>query len=283
MMSAERRAPLKRDDQQALIEQHRATRALYDAAMDEHAGQLSIPIEIGIDSTSTAFVDTEAYRRARAALTTMASLEEEYFRRLPRMALSCCPLCEKPLYRAFDPFGVDGLWWRSDAQPDEPPSCPHFCVLLGAVDLTACRSKPDFDVHPGPGVPHVVPRLLQHPGMVAVVSQLAMEDGAKAYPLAYFAPRRPPVQELTASWARTNFVYTTQLGVHAWRRADEPPLGKSPDVWDFALERWLADDKLRWCEPGSDSSRLSAADPASCPFVGLTGVSRPQTVVATSR
>jgi hypothetical protein len=268
-----------RNEQQALVQQHRATRAIYDAALGEHASRISLPIEIGIDASNSAFVDSDAYRRARASVAEMATIEAEYFRGLPRPALSCCPLCEKPLHRSFDPFGLDGLWWRSDVQPDEPQPCLHFCLLLGAVDLAGVTPAPDFDVQPGPGAPFVVPRILAMPEMVAVVSEVAMADGTKAYPIAYFAPRRPPIQTLTASWARRNFVYKTQLGVQAWRRADEPPTGLPPDAWDFELASWITEGKLRWCEPGSDRSRLAATS-TTCPFVGLSGVKDAQLIVA---
>src|SRR6478672_4671858 len=237
-------------ERDALLSRHRAARKTYNQAMDEHAAQLDLPIEIGIDSSSSAFVDTDAYRRVREALAEIAATDATYFRDLPRTPVSCCPHCQKPLYRAFDLFGLDGLWWRSDAQLDEPQPCPHFCVLLGAVDLRTSRPRPDFDVHPGPGAPFVVPRLLQNEGMVAVVSAIEMMDGAVAYPIAYFAPRRPPIQTLAAAWARTNFVYSTQLGVHAWRRADEPaPGAPAGDNWDFDLPPWVASGRVRWCDP----------------------------------
>jgi hypothetical protein len=267
-----------RDDQQALVLRHRALRAIYEAAMDEHVAPIMLPIEIGIDASSSAFVDSEAYRRARAAVADMAAVEAEYLRRLPRPALSCCPVCAQPLRRSFDPFGLDGLWWRSDAHPDEPRPCPHFCLLLGAVDLGAAKPAPDFDVHPGPGAPFVVPRILAMPDMVAVVSEIALADGAKAYPIAYFAPRRPPIQSLTASWPRTNFVYQTQLAVQAWRRADEPPTGSPPDTRDFDLAPWIARGQIRWCPPGSDPSRLATT--GACPFVDLPGVRQPQLIPA---
>lgn len=267
-----------RRQQQALVLRHRAARAIYEAAMDEHAGQFILPLEIGIDATNSAFVDTEAYRRARAALADMASVDAEYLRRLPRPALSCCPLCASPLHRSFDPFGLDGLWWRSDVQPDEPRPCPHFCLLLGAVDVATAKPAPDFDVHPGPGAPFVVPRILSMPDMVAVISRLDLADGARAYPIAYFAPRRPPIQLLTASWPRTNFVYQTQLGVQAWRRAEEPPPGLPPDTRDFDLEPWIARGQLRWCAPGSDRSRLATT--GACPFVDLPGTHDPQVIGA---
>ena len=94
--------------------------------------------------------------------------------------------------------------------------------------------------------------------MVAgVISEVALADGARAYPIAYFAPQRPPIQSLTASWPRTNFVYQTQLAVQAWRRADEPPTGAPPDTRDFDLAPWIARGQIRWCAPGSDRSRLA--------------------------
>jgi len=226
-------------------------------------------------------VDTEAFRRADQALREMTTTEASYFRDLPRLAMSCCPHCDKPLFRAFDPLGLDGLWWRTDAQPDEPQPCPHFCVLVGAVNLRASRPRPDFDLHPGPDAPFVIPRLLQQEGMVAVVSEIQMTDGAAAYPIAYFATRRPPVQTLVAPWARTNFVYSTQLGAHAWRHATDPASGEpEPDRWDFDLSPWVARGKVRWCAPGSDRSTLTAASASACPFANLPGTRQRQIILA---
>jgi hypothetical protein len=245
--------------------------------MDEHTAALGMPGEIGIDESSSVFVDTPEYRQARQAYGDMVAIEEEYFRRLPRLVMAPCPHCDKPLYRAFDPFGLEGFWWRSDAQPEEPAACPHFCVLLGAVDIGGHQPQPDFDVHPGPAVPFVMPKLLAHEGMIAVVSEIPLEYGARAYPVAYFAPRRPPVQALTAPWARTNFVYTTQLGEHAWRAAEQPS-GPGDDTWDFELQRWEASGRLRWCDPDSDRTKLSTA--AACPYVDLPGLRAPQVIPA---
>ena len=97
-----------RSEQQLVVQRHRALRAEYNRALDEHAAALAIPIEIGIDATSSAFVDTEAYRRAREAVAALGVLEAEYFRRLPRLALSRCPLCDKALFRSFDAFALPG-------------------------------------------------------------------------------------------------------------------------------------------------------------------------------
>jgi hypothetical protein len=267
-------------DRRELLSKWREAKAHYNAGLDGHMRVLGTPGEIGVDDSSSVFQNTSELQSARASYDQLTTLEETYFRELPRVVMAPCPICSKPLYRSFDPFGLDGLWWRSDAQPDEPPACLHFCRLLGAVDLRDSRPQPDFDVHPGPGAPFVIPRLLEQPGMLAVVSQIDMADGARAYPIAYFAPRRPPIQTLTASWARTNFVYSTQLGAHLWRLATEAPLGQpGEEVWDFALEPWMKQNQLRWCDPGSDRTTLSAASPDACPFVNLSGVRSPQTIL----
>ena len=268
---------MQKAERDQLVARHRAARATYNRAMDEHTAQLGLPGELGIDSSSSVFVDSDAYRRAKRSLADMKEAHEECLRRLPRLALACCPLCEKALFRSFDPFGLDGLWWRSDASPDEPTPCPHFCILQGAVDLAGSKPEPDFEVHPGPGVPFVVPRLLEQPGTVAVVSDIQMLDGARAYPIAYFAQRRPPVQALAASWVHTNFGYSTQMGVHAWRRVGEGPSG-GPEILDYELGPWVAQQKLRWCDAGGDGSTLSQAPPSAFPFLNLSGVRRPQRV-----
>jgi hypothetical protein len=265
---------LTKPERNALLERYWRAHGVYNQSMDEHVGALGMPGEIGIDESSSVYVDSAAYRQARQAYGEMVAAEEQYFRELPRLPMGPCPHCGKVLHRSFDPYGMDGLWWRSDAQPEEPTPCPHFCVLLGAVELGEPR-PPRFAVHPGPGAPFVMPRLLAHSGMVAVVSALPLEDAEMAYPIAYFAPRRPPVQELTATWARTNFVYTTQLGEHAWRAADEP-VGPGDPTWDFELAPWIARGQLRWCDPGSDRTRLSEA--ATCPYLDLPGVRAPQVV-----
>jgi hypothetical protein len=270
---------LRRSERDALVGRHREARGRYNRGMDEHAEALGMPGEIGVDEESSAFVDTPAYRDARRAYDEMVAIEEEYFRRLPRVVMGACPHCERALYRSFDPFGLDGLWWRSDAQVEEPQACPHFCVLLGAVDLGEHRPRPDFDVHPGPGAPFAMPRLLAHEGMIAVVSEIALVEGARAYPVAYFAPRRPPVQTLAAPWPRTTFVYTTQLGEHAWRRAERPRPGGGDGIWDFALDRWVASRQLRWCPPGGDRTTLAPGAGAPCPFISRPGTKEAQVIL----
>lgn len=208
---------------------------------------------------------------AEKAVARAAQIDAEYFRRLPRIGMSCCPFDGKPLHRTFDPYGLDGLWWRSDADPDEPEVCSHFCVLRGAVNSGARELRAgSFQVQPGPEVPYVIPRLLTFPQMVAVIGEIQMANGYTAYPVAYFAEQRPPPQQLTACWARAVHVYTTPLGQRRWTVPNE--------VWDFELLHSLEMGRLRWCQPRRDNSVLSTDPVERCPYLRVPGRRQPLVV-----
>lgn len=198
--------------------------------------------------------ERDAVANAEEHLAAARMAESTYFDRLPRVVMSCCPFDGLPLVRTFDPYGFDGPWWRPDAAPEEPPGCPHFCLLRAAVRSAGIAAKDD-SLHVGPRDPYVIPRILELPGMIAVIGQLEMADGAIVHPIAYFAPRRPPVQQLTAHWPRSVFLYTTALGQHRWRFDDRAE--------DFALAPWTSRGRVRWCDPESNNERLATAAPES--------------------
>jgi len=215
----------------------------------------------------------QAYDRAadKGNMTAMSQARREreqiratYYEELPRITASCCPFDGKPLVRTFDPFGFDGFWWQPDAMPPELPACTHFCVLRGAVHFQGKKPRGGaFEVHPGPEVPYVIPRLLEMEGMIAVISQTEMLAGYRVFLIAYFARRRPPVQELTADWPRKIFTYTTDFGEVGWQFPNDP--------WDFELRPWALEGKLRWCLPGSDNTGLSDDPPEQCPYLAIEG------------
>jgi hypothetical protein len=201
---------------------------------------------------------------ARRYSEEMTRLKTEYFAGIPRVTMGCCPFDGKPLVRSFDPFGLDGFWWDSDAAPDELPACPHFCVLAGAVNFNGKPPRAgSFEVYPGPQVPFVYPRLLEFPGMFAVIARVRMENGYLAYPITYFAEKRPPAQDLTAGWRRSVYHYQTQLGDTGFRVENDP--------WDFDLKPWIDKGRIRWCRPDSDNTVLDDAPGEVCPYVGLAG------------
>lgn len=187
-----------------------------------------------------------------------------YFEELPMLSMSCCPFCGLPLLRSFDPFGLDGPWWRRSMRRLHPEPCPHFCVLRGAMNWRGLRPRGGtFPAHVGPEVPYVIPRLLEMKTMLAVIGTLQMETGYTVYTIAYFAERRPPDETLVANWPDQVHHFKDAEGRPGWR--------EERDTWDFELGPWLERGKLRWCEPGSGNTALSLAAPSACPYVGLQG------------
>jgi hypothetical protein len=201
------------------------------------------------------------------AFAEVNKLRARYFERLPRPCMATCPLCAKPLHRLFDPFGFDGLWWSESPSWTEPPACPHFVLLRGAVNFNGRPARAGAKrVFTGPEVPYVIPRLLEWEGMVMVIGALDMAPGHTAYPLAYFAPKRPPGSDLTSTWARPTFEYRNAAGEGGWDYASDP--------WDFELLPWLKQGRVWWTASNSNNATLhgSPAQPSDqCPYLNLPG------------
>lgn len=245
-------SPFSRDERDDLLRFRADALASYKKAMTE-----ADKCHPWSDGEQAALAQAEEY------LQSAVALEQRYFQRLPRLAMASCPFDGKALYRSFDPYGLDGLWWRSDATPPESTPCTHFCFVAGGIAPgDAPLRAGEFEVAPGPEVPFVIPRVLQLPGMVAVVSEIEMADGARAFPISYFAEKRPPPRKWAASWRRRYYSYVGQLGETGWRTDDES--------WDFDLLPWLEAGRLRWCSP-RDEPVLSQEPAERCPYLDLPG------------
>lgn len=195
-------------------------------------------------------------------------LIQEYWDWVPAVPLSRCPFCSKDLTRLFDPVDLRGFWWmdRTQRLRLEPGCCPHFCLLLGAVNVNGLAPRGGiFECRPGPDVPFVIPRILEFPTMQAVVSSVAMHCGYTAYPVAYFAKTPPPARSLSQSWARKEHRFSVD-GRMGWDIIEE--------TYDYDIPVWTGKGKLRWLHEGKISP--PGADPASYPFRNVTGLARPQ-------
>ena len=92
--------------------------------------------------------------------------------------------------------------------------------------------------------------------MIAVIGELQMENGYTAYPIVYFAKKKPSAKQLADNWPHNPYgiySYTTEKGKHEWI--------EETDSWDFNLLPWLKREKLKWCEPGSKNTKISKAPP----------------------
>jgi hypothetical protein len=206
-------------------------------------------------------------------------IEEAYFRvaaeyadRLPRVPMSVCPHTGDIFRKSFDPWGVDGFWWHKDREVDieEPVPPPTRKVLLGALHFHGRTPKEAAEsVLPGPEVPFVVPRLLELPGMVAVISSLKMHTGDTAYPIAYFSTETIEHPYLHQFWLDEDYWFE-QDGKSGWLIAN--------DIWDFDLEPWIRRGKLRWTDIEGDTMKLVEPKAGNCPFINLPGDRQPQSV-----
>jgi hypothetical protein len=197
----------------------------------------------------------------------------EYAEWLPSVPVSRCPLCQEVMEYRFDPLGLDGIWWsKADIVVYPQPDNPHFGVMMGAIDFhdrEATESASNGLVLPGPGVPFVVPRLLNELGMTAVLSQIDLPLGDTAYTIAYFAEEPLDSEMIHQPWARESVSIVDEEGeVVGW--------GAMNDIWDFDLQPWIEKGSIQWIVPGDETLTLVSA--GDCPFVGLPGVPLPQLI-----
>lgn len=208
------------------------------------------------------------YAEAQALKGEFRALGQRYFDGLPRPVLGRCPFCGNLFRHSFDPWGVDGFWWQEDeaTETPEPVACPHFGVLQGAVDLAGkpVRGAVRSESFLGPGVPFVIPRVLEKPGVVAVVYAVPMAGGLTAYPITYFAQEPLPPGSFTQPWTRKSYSYADGRGGFGWRVDTDP--------WDFELEPWIERRKVLWIQRGDGEYRIHSVGDGPCPYAGVEGV-----------
>lgn len=244
-----------------MAETKQHARAERDASIAQHDA-------LWAEFTEVVAADIVNRERAGELRNAMRDVRGEYFAGLPRPALSRCPFCRAPFHHSFDPWGVDGFWWAEEAArtTEEPGTCPHFGVLQGALDL---QGKPPagniaYAAHVGPGVPFVIPRVLDQTGVVAVISSLPLANGYRAFPIVYFARDPLPPGSFTQRWTRSAYSWQAPNGSIVWRSDTDP--------WDFALESWVREDRVRWISPGDADLHVRSRRDGDCPYVGMQGV-----------
>ncbi len=222
--------------------------------------------------TTAPYLDTLTNSQARAEYALQDTLLSSYGDALPPVRVSTCPHCGGELDYVFDPFGLDGMWWASGGpvstrMPDEP----HFKVLLGAIDFHGrepAEAAANRRVLPGPGVPFVVPRLLELPGMIVVISACDLPRGDTAYLMAYFSDAPLDPRDLHQPWGRDTFTFPDEDGDARWTAATDP--------WDFDLHQWIEKGRVKWINPGDRAFTLQQS--GACPYVDLPGRREPQVI-----
>lgn len=208
----------------------------------------------------------EGTQTAEAARTRSA-LRREYEESLPVVALSRCPFTKQVVRHSLDVDGFDGLWWRY-AMPvravieDLPPT---FFALTGAVRLSGpVEQQPPFLARLGPEVPFVVPRMLLHDDVKAVVSHVRVA-GHDAYPIVYFAQPTPFLLERFNTWGADHYTFEGAGLADGWHSIEE-----DRDPLDTDLARWIESGDLLWIAPDDKSMTLKTTT-SGCPYLGLPG------------
>lgn len=219
----------------------------------------------GLGSGATGFEARRLARHQEYYLRTVSTLLAEYVAGVPVVALSRCPFTGEVMHHSLDHYGLDGLWWDylAPARPEEQLPATYFAVT-GAVRLGSDVRNTPFLCKPGPEVPFVLPRLLQHPSMVAVLFSLPV-GGHQGYAIAYFADPMPWDLPRVNSWGANEYRFVDQEGVTGW---DAQP--EKLEEFDFELEPWLTAGRLRWIAPG-DQSMTIREGVQGCPYLGLKG------------
>ena len=203
-------------------------------------------------------------------LDTYYQVLHEYGDRLLRAPFSRCPVTKQVLRRSLDPHGLGGPWWHKSriVEIEEPAAPPTFQLVLGSLSLHGRVPEEALaEVIPGPEAPFVVPRLLQLPGMRAVISRLTLEHGDVAHVIAYFSSESLPPQVLHQHWLRQDLWFKTASGGTSWLTKNDP--------YDFALVPYVEAGQVLWIAPGDDELRLQSGT-AGCPYLEIPGDPHPQ-------
>jgi hypothetical protein len=211
----------------------------------------------------------------RDALDDRADLlEKQYAAGLPLYAISRCPHCEEPFEIAADFYGLNGPFWPEFGIQRIGNACPHVIAYLGALNYhdtvpTADECGPFNEIHSGPEVPYLVPRLMGLPGMKCIVSSRSIiDDRFTVYFMTYFADPPAPPSEGHQNWLRQHHSYLTPTGHRINHIRTDP--------WDFDVLGWMEahPDSVGWIAPGDDTLTLHWSTD-DFPYDGLPGRRHP--------
>jgi hypothetical protein len=197
-----------------------------------------------------------------AAIARSSALQERYLATLPRPELSRCPFTEQVFTHSVDTGGLDGPWWQYE-NPLRPSAealdlIETLFAFTGALRLGEPLELFSYLCKPGPEAPFVVPRILSHDSVRAVVSHVRVGPHT-GFPIVYFAEEPPEIERFN-TWGTDH--YDTYTGWDSMEEDSEPV--------DFDLESWIERDKLLWIAPGDDRLELRSGL-NGCPYVGLPG------------
>lgn len=197
---------------------------------------------------------------------TMSRLENEYGGLLPITKLSRCPFTSEEVLVDIDINGLDGLWWNYEDPVRDVPELPEtYFAFTGSLRLGKPLEKFPFLCVSGPEVPFLVHRMIRHPSIRAVISQVKIGPHT-GYPIFYFVdPTENPLRFARFNEWGSHMYWTREYGGFWWDRVFE-----DDEELEFELEPSIEKGKLQWISPGDESLELQS-DPEGCPYLNLPG------------
>lgn len=204
-------------------------------------------------------------RKFNGVQNELMALFYDYEDSLANVALSRCPFTGDLMHYRMDTEGLDGPWWNNEvpARPPEETGDTVFAVT-GSVRLPEDPPHLPFRCKPGPAVPYVVPRLLVHSEIKAVVSTIKIGELA-AYPVVYFSEDPPHDIARINTWGLDHYVAEKPGGEGYSVAIPDFPVDFEP-----SLEFYIESGRLLWIAPGDETMTLRSTV-ADCPYVGMTG------------
>ncbi len=195
-----------------------------------------------------------------------SAIVDRYLALLPEVAVARSPDTGEVVRWRIDTAGLDGWFWRHEAseREDPDPMPGGWLAMNGAMRLAEPVEFTSFQAIPGPGVPFVVPRLLDVPRVRAVITEVPVGRHT-GWAITYFGTN-PDAVELVNTWGSdTHYVYDAAGTWLGWNMSLE-----HVSDYDFELERWLRSGRLLWIAPGDDSATLRQGVDG-CPYLDLPG------------
>jgi hypothetical protein len=240
--------------------------SLRRALLDEHTAlERSLDEIVFLRSCATGADERRLGHHQSAYAERISTLWSRYRELTPVLDLMRCPHSGEVLHYSIDTIDLDGLWWNYlTPARRRVPVPPTYFALNGAVRLTAPPTPAPFLCKPGPEVPYVVPRILEHPALRAVLATLTVGPH-KAYAIGYFADPMPYRLPRANDWGTNDYWFRDAAGDELWNTLEE-----NEAEFDFDLAPWITRKKLAWIAPGDGSLQLRT-DTADCPYLHMTG------------
>jgi hypothetical protein len=216
----------------------------------------------------------------------LSDARDQYRLNVPVLPLSRCPITGQVAYHSIDPYGLDGFWWDNQVPIRPVEALPStFIMVLGALRLGPRLEKTPFPVRPGPEAPYVVPEVLSHPQVKAVMSTVRV-GAHTAYPVFYYGVDWEGEIEPMNNWGSNHWSYLDRNGDLRYHEYGAVPVsddsyleglevdeGEEEDeeyTVDYDLRRWVEEGKLLWIEPGDETMTLREGA-SGCPYLDLPG------------